>query len=139
LILALARFEIAAKDETRALEKAWATYRKQHRLNIEGKVSAGDPQGCPHWRLRGGFAYAEAMIRLSSDCSLSDDSGGVVDLPSNYPEMPVVETEPRGALSVPEANLRGLTSSKLVLSPVSGLPTTQKYLLALPDVTVKIN
>lgn len=48
LILALARFEIAPKDETRALEKAWATYRKHHRLNIEGKVSAGDPQGCPH-------------------------------------------------------------------------------------------
>jgi hypothetical protein len=48
LILALARFEIAPKDETCAMEKAWATYRKQHRLNIEGKVSAGDPQGCPH-------------------------------------------------------------------------------------------
>jgi hypothetical protein len=37
LILALARFEIAPKDETRAMEKAWATYRKQHRLSIEGK------------------------------------------------------------------------------------------------------
>ena len=48
LILALARFEIARKDETRALEKAWATYRKQHRLNIEGKVSAGEPKGCLH-------------------------------------------------------------------------------------------
>jgi len=48
LILALARFEIAPKDEMRALEKAWATYRKQNHLNIEGKVSAGDPQGCPH-------------------------------------------------------------------------------------------
>lgn len=48
LILALARFEIAPEDETRALEKAWATYRKQHRLNVEGKVSAGDPQDCPH-------------------------------------------------------------------------------------------
>jgi hypothetical protein len=48
LILALARFEIAPKDETRALEKAWATYRKQHRLDIEGKVSARGPQGCPH-------------------------------------------------------------------------------------------
>lgn len=48
LILTLARFEIAAKDETRALEKSWARYRKQHRLNIEGKVSAGDAQGRPH-------------------------------------------------------------------------------------------
>jgi len=79
LILALARFEIAPKHETRALEKAWATYREQYRLNIQGKVSAGDPQGCPHGSLRGGFAYAEAMIRLPSDCSLSDGSGGVID------------------------------------------------------------
>jgi hypothetical protein len=48
LILALARFEIASKDETRAMEKAWAAYRKQHQLSIEGKVSAGVPDGCPH-------------------------------------------------------------------------------------------
>src|SRR5438105_7864527 len=48
LILALARFEIAPKDETRAMEKAWATYRKQHRLSIEGKVSAGVTEGCAH-------------------------------------------------------------------------------------------
>ena len=38
LLLALGRFEIASKDQTRALEKAWAEYRKQHRLDIEGKV-----------------------------------------------------------------------------------------------------
>jgi hypothetical protein len=48
LILALTRFEIAPKDETRAIEKAWATYRKQHRLSIEGKVSAGVTEGCAH-------------------------------------------------------------------------------------------
>ena len=48
LILALARFEIASKDETRAMEKAWAEYRKHHRLSIEGKVSAEVPEGCPH-------------------------------------------------------------------------------------------
>ena len=48
LILALARFEIAPKDETRAMEKAWAAYRKQHRLSIEGKISAGVPEGCAH-------------------------------------------------------------------------------------------
>jgi len=48
LILALGRFEIAPKDETRAMEKAWAGYRKQYRLSIEGKVSAGVPEGCPH-------------------------------------------------------------------------------------------
>jgi hypothetical protein len=48
LILALARFEIAPKDETRAMEKAWAAYRKQHLLSVEGKVSAEIPEGCPH-------------------------------------------------------------------------------------------
>jgi len=48
LILALARFEIASKDQTRALEKDWAAYRKQHRLDIEGRVVVGVPQSCPH-------------------------------------------------------------------------------------------
>src|ERR1700674_2795411 len=48
LILALARFEIVPKDATRALEKAWAAYRQQHPLNIEGKVPEGVPEGCPH-------------------------------------------------------------------------------------------
>ena len=48
LISALGRFEIASKDQTRALEKAWAEYRKHHRLSIEGKVSAEVPEGCPH-------------------------------------------------------------------------------------------
>jgi hypothetical protein len=48
LILALSRFEIAPKDETRAMEKAWTAYREQHGLSIEGKISAGVPEGCPH-------------------------------------------------------------------------------------------
>jgi hypothetical protein len=48
LILALARFEIASKDQTRALEKEWAAYRKQHQLNVEGKVTAGGLESCPH-------------------------------------------------------------------------------------------
>jgi hypothetical protein len=48
LILALARFEIAPKDETRAVEKAWAAYRKQHRLSVAGKVSTEVPEGCPY-------------------------------------------------------------------------------------------
>jgi hypothetical protein len=48
LILALARFGIAPKDETRAMEKEWAAYHKQHRLSIEGKVSVGVPEGCLH-------------------------------------------------------------------------------------------
>jgi len=48
LILALARFEIASKDQTRAMEKAWAQYRKQHRLDIEGRALQGVPQSCSH-------------------------------------------------------------------------------------------
>lgn len=48
LILAVARFGIASKDQTRALEKAWAEYRKQHRLDIEGKVPSRVPGSCPH-------------------------------------------------------------------------------------------
>ena len=48
LILALARFEIASKDQTRVLEKEWAAYRKQHRLDIEGRGLAGAPKSCPH-------------------------------------------------------------------------------------------
>jgi len=48
LILALARFEIASKDQTRALEKEWAAYRKQHQLDVEGKATAGGLESCPH-------------------------------------------------------------------------------------------
>jgi hypothetical protein len=48
LILALARFGIASKDQTRALEKAWAEYRNQNRLDIEGKVSSRAPGSCVH-------------------------------------------------------------------------------------------
>jgi hypothetical protein len=39
LILALVRFEIASKDQTRALEKDWAAYRKQHRLDMRSGLS----------------------------------------------------------------------------------------------------
>jgi hypothetical protein len=48
LILAVARFGIASKDQTRVLEKRWAEYRKQHRLDIEGKVPSRVPGSCPH-------------------------------------------------------------------------------------------
>jgi hypothetical protein len=48
LILALARFGIASKEQTRALEKIWATYRKEHQLDREGKISAGFSEICPH-------------------------------------------------------------------------------------------
>jgi len=46
LILALARFEIASRDQTRALEREWAAYRKEHRLDIEGKTSVGVVESC---------------------------------------------------------------------------------------------
>ena len=48
LILAFARFAIASKDQSRALEKDWAAYRKQNRLDIEGRALVGVPQSCPH-------------------------------------------------------------------------------------------
>jgi hypothetical protein len=48
MILALARFEIASKDQARTLEKAWAEYRKQHRLDIEGKVPLRVSTSCLH-------------------------------------------------------------------------------------------
>ena len=48
LILAVARFGIASNDQTRVLEKRWAEYRKQHRLDIEGKVPSRVPGSCPH-------------------------------------------------------------------------------------------
>ncbi len=42
VILAVARCGIASKDQARRLEKVWAECRKQHRLDIKGKV----PPGC---------------------------------------------------------------------------------------------
>jgi hypothetical protein len=38
MILSLGRFEIAPKEQVKALEKAWAKYREQHDLDIEGKA-----------------------------------------------------------------------------------------------------
>ena len=37
-ILALARFSVAAREPVRALEKAWATYRKTTGLDVYGHV-----------------------------------------------------------------------------------------------------
>ena len=45
LILALARFGISSKEQARALEKAWAEYRKQRRLDIAGE-DRGELPGC---------------------------------------------------------------------------------------------
>src|ERR1035438_7269053 len=38
MIPALAWFEIASKGESKALERAWAEYRKEQQLDIEGKA-----------------------------------------------------------------------------------------------------
>ena len=38
MILALARFGISSTERARTLEKAWAEYQKQCRLDIEGRV-----------------------------------------------------------------------------------------------------
>jgi len=48
LILALARFEVASRDQTRTLEKEWEAYRKQHRLGVEGKALAEVAETCRH-------------------------------------------------------------------------------------------
>ena len=47
LILALGRFGIASRNQTRAMEKKWAAYRTQHQLDIEGKTSVKAVAGCP--------------------------------------------------------------------------------------------
>ena len=48
LILALARFGISSKEQARALEKAWAEYRKQRRLDIAGKIEGNLQDVCNH-------------------------------------------------------------------------------------------
>jgi len=48
LILAVARFGIASKDQTCRLQKAWVEYRKQNRLDIEGKAPSRVPGRYPH-------------------------------------------------------------------------------------------
>ncbi len=48
LILALARFGISSKEQARALEKAWAEYRKQRRLDIAGKIEGNFQDVCNH-------------------------------------------------------------------------------------------
>jgi hypothetical protein len=55
LILALARFEIASKHQTGALETEWAAYRKQYRLDVEGKASAEIPESCPALKMACAF------------------------------------------------------------------------------------
>jgi hypothetical protein len=49
MILSLTRCRIAPAEQTRALEKAWATHRKQQGLDLYGVVSSvPDTGGCGH-------------------------------------------------------------------------------------------
>jgi hypothetical protein len=48
LVSALAQFGIASKEQARALEKARAEYRKQPRLDVEGKVEGSFRDVCNH-------------------------------------------------------------------------------------------
>ncbi len=50
MILSTARFDIAAAEETYALEKLWAVHRKQNGLNIYGAVTVLEPipAACNH-------------------------------------------------------------------------------------------
>jgi hypothetical protein len=48
LILAVARFGLASKEQARASEKAWAEYRKQRRLDVEGKLQRSSRDVCNH-------------------------------------------------------------------------------------------
>ena len=45
MILSLARFGIAPAEQTSGLEKAWAAYRKQHGLDLDGKSMGSPPTG----------------------------------------------------------------------------------------------
>jgi hypothetical protein len=68
LNLALARFEITSKDQTRALEKEWAAYRKRHQMDVEGKA----PESCPQLKIGGEnprsnlSGYPETIARADS-------------------------------------------------------------------------
>jgi hypothetical protein len=46
-ILAVARFDVAAREPVRALEKAWATYRKTAGLDLYGHVPTEEPARLP--------------------------------------------------------------------------------------------
>src|ERR1019366_5285787 len=51
MVLSLARFGVAPAEQTRALEKRWAAYRKQNELDLYGKRTASPPVGnsaCTH-------------------------------------------------------------------------------------------
>ena len=52
-ILALARFGVVAREQARALEKAWSAYRKKAELDQYGHAAMAEPArlpGCAHAR-----------------------------------------------------------------------------------------
>jgi hypothetical protein len=57
MILSLIRFGVAAAEPTYAVEKRWAAYRKQNRLDLNGKAlaaTAAHIAGCIHPEVREG-------------------------------------------------------------------------------------
>jgi hypothetical protein len=52
-ILALARFGVVAREQARALEKAWSAYSKKAELDLYGHAATAEPArlpGCSHAR-----------------------------------------------------------------------------------------
>jgi hypothetical protein len=50
-ILALGRFDVAAREPARVLEKAWSVYRKTAELDLYGHAATSEPArlpGCAH-------------------------------------------------------------------------------------------
>ncbi len=50
-ILALVRFGVVAKEQARALEKAWSAYRRKAELDLYGHAATAEPAqvpGCAH-------------------------------------------------------------------------------------------
>jgi hypothetical protein len=55
MIFSLSRFGIAASEQIKALEKGWAAYRKQNRLDLYGKSMTSPPTNifrCVHPQVR---------------------------------------------------------------------------------------
>jgi hypothetical protein len=54
MILSLQRFGIAGPDQTKTLDRGWASYRKKHQLDLFGKVSEKNAaaESCGHPNLR---------------------------------------------------------------------------------------
>jgi hypothetical protein len=51
-ILALARFGVVAREQARALEKAWSAYKKKAELDLYGHAARAEPARLPRVRAR---------------------------------------------------------------------------------------